>query len=69
MIYATPFDPATKQCSGPSMPSGFDTIEGVVSCMGPALRQGPASAIYGDETAQVIFSKAVFSIDEADSTE
>lgn len=69
MIYATPFDPTTKQCTGPSMPSGFNTIEDVVSCMGPPIRQGATSVVYGDATARVIFSKAIFSIDEADSTE
>ena len=33
-IYATPFDPQTKQATGPSSESGFDMIAEVVEAMG-----------------------------------
>lgn len=34
MIYMTPFDPATKQCTGPSVPAGIGTMSEVVLLFG-----------------------------------
>lgn len=48
MIYATPFDPDTLRCSGPSQAAGFESIDAVVSVMGPGwLTCSARLVIYG----------------------
>ena len=34
MIYATPYDPATLRCTGPSTDSGFSTLDEVPMLLG-----------------------------------
>jgi len=65
MIYVTPFNNKTKQCTGPSTESGFDTIDEVVDTMTDFVhRRGDKTVIYGDSVDRVIFSTFIFSIDE-----
>jgi len=59
MIYMTPFDPATKECTGGSEDSGFQTIADAVAVMGDPIRRGLSLAIYPG----VVFSRVMFSID------
>lgn len=48
-IYATPFDPQTKQATGPSTDSGFCTIAEVVEAMGGEfLTCSDRAAVYED---------------------
>lgn len=61
MILATPFDPATRLCTGPSEPSGFDSLEDVVALMGEPIRQTRAMVIYPG----IVYSPIVFSLDGA----
>lgn len=56
MIYATPFDEHTKQCTGPSTDSGFRDLDAVVAAMGPPLTRSPQTAVYPG----VIFSRMVW---------
>ena len=68
-IYATPFRTNTKQCTGPSADTGFDTIENAVKLMGkPISRPTPRYAIYGDLENRVILSRdIIFHIDDTDN--
>lgn len=68
-IYVTPFKNSTKQCSGPSTDSGFDSIDAVVEALGDNfVYRGKAQVIYGDGEDRVIFSKIIFRIDEVGTT-
>lgn len=58
-IYATPFDPATKQCTGPSTDSGMATLDEVVMLMGPPDHAGQRVHTYTG--AGVAFSDFVLS--------
>lgn len=56
MIYATPFDEHTLQCTGPSVDSGFKSLADVVAAMGPPRSQSPQTVVYPG----VIFSRMVW---------
>ena len=59
-IYTTPFDPLTKQCTGPSTDSGMATLDEVVLLMGPPDRAGQRVHTYTG--AGVAFSDFVLSM-------
>ena len=40
MIYSTQFDPLTKQCTAPSEPTEFATLDEVTLLMGPPEQPG-----------------------------
>ena len=48
MIYVTPYDKQTKQCTGPSAPSGFDTLADVLAVLPDPIRASNRLAIYED---------------------
>ena len=59
-IFVTPFKTVDKQCTGPSVDSGFPDIDGVVAAMGDSqIMQSERMVIYGDDENRVIFSKDV----------
>lgn len=69
MIYVTPFKNSTKQCSGPSTDSGFESLEPVVAAMGPPdIETEGKTLIYGVGEERVIFSYFIFCIDVMDNT-
>lgn len=45
-IYATPFDPATKQCTAASMPAGVESFFDVMVRRGSPDRVGPRMLLY-----------------------
>lgn len=45
-IYATPFDPATKQCTAASMPSGVESFFEVMARRGVPDRVGARMLLY-----------------------
>lgn len=47
-IYLTPFDPTTKQCTGPSVDSGMVSLDEVVLMMGPPEHPGRRVHTYAD---------------------
>lgn len=51
MIYFTPYDPRTQQCTAQSTDSGFPDLAAVVQVMGPPLREGPRMLLYPDGVA------------------
>jgi len=63
-IYVTPFNGTTKETTGPSTDSGFETLEAVVEAMGPPAVTYKAMVIYGEGEDRVVFSKIIFRIDE-----
>ena len=64
MIYVTPFKNSTKQCSGPSTDSGFDSLDSVAGAMGaPDVPASKRMLIYGAGEDRVVFSNFIFSID------
>lgn len=68
-IYVTPFKNSTKECSGPSTDSGFESIDAVIEAMGDNfVHRGPAMVIYGEGEDRVVFSKIIFRIDEPGTT-
>lgn len=46
MIYATPFDPQTRECTAPSTPAGFETLNQVRVALGTPTSERPAMLIY-----------------------
>lgn len=63
-IYVTPFNNDTKQCTGASAPSGFDSLDQVATAMGDGFAsRTEKTLIYGDGCERVLFSPAVFHID------
>ena len=48
MIYLTPYDPTTLRCTGPSVDSGFASLDDVVALMGPPVRAGRRVHTYAD---------------------
>lgn len=46
MIYVTPYDTSTQQCTAQSTDSGFATLAEVVAVMGPPMREGPRMLLY-----------------------
>ena len=51
MVYATPYDLETKQPTGPSAPSGFDSLAEVADVFGAAAEQIHARIIRVDSVA------------------
>jgi len=63
-IYVTAFKNSTKQCSGPSTDSGFNSLDNVIATMGePDVPPFERMLIYGSEEDQVVFSDFIFCID------
>ena len=48
LIYMTQFDPATKQCTAPSVDSGMATLDDVLLVMGEPVRAGRRVHTYAD---------------------
>lgn len=46
MIYATPYNPTTKQTTGPSTDSGLESLDQVVEFMGPPTSRSPRWLAY-----------------------
>jgi hypothetical protein len=64
MIYATPFRESDKETTGPSVDSGFQSIDEVVQCLGDGYRvRRPALIIYGSGDGSILYSRAPFRID------
>lgn len=62
-IYATPFNTSDLQTTGPSIDSGFDTLEAVTNTMGNETRipcDHKRVVIYGDDVSRVAFSDFIF---------
>jgi len=66
-IYATPYNPTTKETTGPSKDSGFESLDQVADMMGPPTHRSPRWLAYvtGDDQA-IAYSEFVFCIDEPD---
>lgn len=47
-IYMTQYDPATKQCTAPSVDSGMATLDDVLLVMGEPVRAGRRVHTYAD---------------------
>ena len=64
MIYATPFEGSgyEMQCTGPSVDSGFKSLEEVKIVMGPACVHDHPRIVMCD---QVAFSDFIFCVDES----
>ena len=61
MIYATPLKASTKETTGPSTDSGFETIDQVVGVMGQDhVSKTPRMVIYGPGEDRVVFSNFRF---------
>jgi hypothetical protein len=59
-IYATQFDPVNRACIGPSVDSGFKSIDDVIKTMGENyISANPMFVIYGDNKHRVVFSNNV----------
>lgn len=68
MIYVTPFRTSDKQCTGPSVDSGFPDIAGVVSVMGDSeIMQSERMVVYGDDVNRVVFSRDVTFLVDGDN--
>lgn len=68
-IYATPFRQSDRECTAPSAPSGFESIDQVVQCLGDSHRvRRPALVIYGEGDNSIIYSQAPFRIDRPVTT-
>jgi hypothetical protein len=64
MIYATPFKQSDKEPTGPSVDSGFRSLDEAVQCLGDGHRlRRPALVIYGSGDGSVIYSRVAFHID------
>lgn len=48
MIYATAFDPATRQCTAPSAATGFQNFPEARTVMGAPTKTYAAMLFYGD---------------------
>jgi hypothetical protein len=62
-VYQTPFDPATRQCTGPSEPTAFDTLADVIALMGAP--EHPGRRVHTYTGAGVAFSDFPLYIDKA----
>ena len=63
-IYATPFRASDKQTTGPSVDSGFESINQVVETMGSDfIKRFPSLVIYGPGEDRIVFSYLIFRID------
>jgi hypothetical protein len=61
MIFATPFDGSSMQCTGPSSDAGFASLEQVREVMGEPYAQGGAFLVYGGDVERVLFSRIPWS--------
>lgn len=68
-IFVTPFTASDKQCTGPSVDSGFPDIAGVVATMGDSqIMQSERMVVYGDDENRVVFSRdVIFRVDGANN--
>jgi len=48
VVYATPYNLATRLATGASVPCGFDSVDEAVELMGPPDKRGSRWATYGD---------------------
>ena len=61
IIYATPFKASTKETTGPSTDSGFESLDAVVKSMGSEyVSRGKRMVIYGPGEDRVVFSDFKF---------
>lgn len=64
-IYATPYNQATKQCTGPSTDSGFESLDQVAGMMGEPTHRSPRWVAYGGAGDEAVaYSMFVFHVDE-----
>ena len=61
MIYQTPFDPLTKQCTAPSEPTAFTALDEVQLLMGPP--EHPGRRVHTYTGAGVAFSDFVLRVE------
>jgi len=62
-MIATPFNPITKEVTGPGVPTGLTSIDQAVEILGDGyVARGARSVIYGGETARVIYSDIDYGI-------
>lgn len=67
--YATPYNPTTLVCSGPSADSGLESLDQVVEFMGPPTGRSAKWLAYVTDDAQAVaYSEFVFCIDDGGST-
>lgn len=59
MIYATPYNQTTKQATGPSVDSGFQTLEEVEGALG-CERTGKRFILTGEGDDRIAFSDYKF---------
>lgn len=60
IIYLTPYNPDTLQATGPSQPSGFDSIQQVRDIMGPPEGEGVRCITYA--SAGLCYSEMVIAL-------
>lgn len=64
IIYATPFRQSDLETTAASAPSGFQSLDEVVQCLGDGYRvRRPALIIYGTGDQSILYSRAPFRID------
>lgn len=68
-IYATPFNPIIRQCTGISNNSGFESFEHVIAAMGDPIRRTEAFIIYPAGDQRVLFSYVAFYLGERPPSE
>lgn len=64
-VYATPYNQADKQCTGPSTDSGFESLDQVVGMMGEPMHRASRWLAYagaGDEA--IAYSNFIFRVDD-----
>jgi hypothetical protein len=59
-VYITPFLADTLECTAPSEPAGFDTLDDVRELMGPPNNQHDALLVYGEGNDRILFSRLVW---------
>lgn len=64
MIYLTPYDPATRQCTGPSQPLPVDTLDQAAGMMGEPSSRRAAMLFYDG----FVVSRALLCIDAPDNS-
>lgn len=70
IIYATPFKQSTLECSGPSVDTGFKSLNDVAFIMpGEIVKVYPALIICGHGDDKVLFSRVAFHIDGNNNTD
>jgi hypothetical protein len=67
MIYATPYNPTTKKCTGPSTDSGLESLDQVAEFMGPPTRRSRRWLAYvTDDDQAIAYSDFVFNSGETE---